>query len=43
MSRISIKGAAKIEDLAALAVELEQDAGAWRVCAAHKCTTGRLL
>lgn len=31
MSSISIRGAAKIEDLAALAVELEQEAGAWRV------------
>ena len=31
MSSISIKGAARIEDLAILAVELEEEAGAWKV------------
>ncbi len=31
MSSIRINGAAKIADLAMLAVELEEDAGAWRV------------
>ena len=31
MSSIKIQGAASIEDLALLAVELEQEAGAWRV------------
>ena len=31
MSSISIKGAARIHDLAVLAVELEEEAGAWRV------------
>lgn len=32
MSSIKINGAASIEDLSLLAVELEQEAGAWRVC-----------
>lgn len=32
MSSIKIQDAASIEDLALLAVELEQEAGAWRVC-----------
>ena len=31
MGSIKINGAAKIADLAMLAVELEEDAGAWRV------------
>ncbi len=31
MSSIKISGAAKIADLAMLAVELEEDAGTWRV------------
>ena len=31
MSSIKISGAASIQDLAWLAVELEQEAGAWRV------------
>ena len=31
MSSITISGAAKIADLALLAVELEEDAGTWRV------------
>ena len=35
MSSINIKGAAKIVDLAMLAVELEEEAGAWRVSAAQ--------
>ena len=37
MSSIEISGAAKIADLAMLAVELEQDAGAWRVRSAVSC------
>lgn len=31
MSSIKINGAASVEDLSLLAVELEQEAGAWRV------------
>lgn len=37
MSSIEIDGAAKVADLAMLAVELEQDAGAWRVRSAVPC------
>lgn len=39
MSSISIKGAAKIADLAVLAVELEEEAGAWRVSRSDPLTS----
>ena len=35
MSSINIRGAVKILDLAMLAVELEEEAGAWRVSGAY--------
>ena len=37
MGSIKINGAASVADLAMLAVELEQDAGAWRVSLSLAC------